>query len=218
MALEDFTTYTENDANNRFAVSANTIAVTALEAEADENVGKDFGVDFFGDLPLGVEWDAEVTSQDNNAAMFVLVMTNTPEKTYKQHRVQFDNEPSFWCLFNQGGAGQREIIIQTFGTIQFNDFGAYSDSTRIYFKHTRSGTTFTVKMYSDSSRTTLTDTLAITSISTAFKHLFAVHTAYDILATGPATTGDIKNYELLDGTLSVGGGSYFVELQGRQVW
>jgi len=220
MPLEDFTTFTENDANSRFTVSANTIAVTLLKAEIDHNVVKDYGAAFFGDLPLGIEWDAVINASSNNAGMHALAMTNTPAKSYAQHRPENDDEPSFWCQFTRTSGAEDFLIIQTFGTGNVFDIGAWGATVRIYFTLTRSGTTFTLKMYSDSGRTTLTDTLAVTSISTAFQHLFAVNNPYDLLPNGPQISGDIKNYELLDGTLGLGVAlmSNAMELAGGRVW
>ena len=202
MPLEDFGTFDENDANGYFGVSAHTIAVTALTSVANHNVVKDYGVDFFGNLPLGHEWDAEVSASANSSAMVCLAMTNTPEKLYSEHRPENDNEPSVWCLFAKSSGAEMQFTLQTFGTTNVFDIGTWSDNTRIYFTLTRSGTTFILEMYSDSSRTTLIDTLSIDSISTAFQHLFAVNNIYSTFPTGPAITGDIKNYELLDGTIS----------------
>ena len=47
IANEDYTTYTENDSNGRFAVTANKITVTGLAKNEDANIYYDFGADYF---------------------------------------------------------------------------------------------------------------------------------------------------------------------------
>ncbi len=202
--MEDFRTFDENDDNGRFEVLELTIAVTALTAEADHNVVKDYGPGHFANLPNGINWDAIVTAAANQSSMVTLAMTNTPAKSYSEHRPENDNAPSVWCTFSKSSGAEMQFTLQTFGTTNVFDIGSWSDSTRIYFTFTRSGTIFIVEMYSDSDRTTLIDTLSIDSIGTAFQHLFAVNNLYSLFPTGPAMTGDVSNYELLDEPVSPG--------------
>ncbi len=214
MPLEDYTTYIENDPNGRFAVTANTITVTGLRRDDTTTwVYKDFGVDFFEALPLGIDFDCQADSMANASTIPAFVLSNTIE-----HWIDlFDHGDAYTLQMTSTGAGVKLLFFDAVGgTARDYDSFANTLGARRYCTFTRSGATGTVKIYSDSGRTTLLDTLIVTTGYAAGLRYFMPTSNYG--SGAGAASGDVSNHELLDGTLGGGPqGSYFVELEGM-VW
>ena len=70
MAIENFTTYTEVDPNNKLTVTSTKITAVDLDRDEDAYVYKDFGANNFSRLDVDFEWRIESTSV-NTCAMSI---------------------------------------------------------------------------------------------------------------------------------------------------
>ena len=223
MALEDYTTYTVVDPNNRFddegwSSPQNTIAVTALSRNEDARVTKDFGVDFFGDITLGTQWDNVVTAASaTNANLYTFGISNTLDDGVAHATGQLD---SIWGLIQVTGAGAKRIVLVGYGTgTKVDTFSSWVIDTCYYFTLTRSAGTNVLKIYDDVNRTSLVDTLTISGATTdALRYFYAANSGNDGETTN--ITSEIANHELLDIVGGFGAAlmSSSLYLGGGRVW
>ncbi len=213
MAKEDYTTYVAAT-NTSLAVSANDIVVTAMPRNEDARLSKDFGVNFFGDLPLGINFETIVDSIGaDGTAFYPFGLSDTANSDVKAHVDGALDSIFVWHLVD--GVGSRQIGLIHYPTSNNDIFAPFGFGTQYYPKFTRLDTTAVLKIYDDEVQTSLADTLTITTSATEFRYMYGFNTFKDAIVT--TITGDVNNHELLDVAVVGNQGSYFVELQGM-VW
>lgn len=160
MAVEDLTTYTELDPSSELAVTSTVITYTDVGRTDDAWVYDDKGVAFF-DGDFTHHFDIKVTADGDFGLNAVWGLKNTVSA------LDVDDDELFAFPYGNGG---------TFGTLFLREIDAdtaYSDTFTIsidtfyYLEVERDeavGTfgTLYARIYSDSNRTTLLDTLSIT--------------------------------------------------------
>lgn len=159
MPIEDFTTYTEEDPNDHIGlVGTNHVDFTAYRNE-DAYLYKDYGENHFGDFTHDIDVYCDTRSGVNPIAG-VWALTNDVDD-----------------LKGIKDAGGTAICVQFYrksdGTLvlrlrEIYDFTNYVDDyvasydTWYYLVIEKNGTSLTCKIYSDSDRTNLLDTLSLT--------------------------------------------------------
>jgi hypothetical protein len=196
---EDFTTYTEEDPNNRITVETSKVTFTNLTRAEAAYVYKDKGVDHF--------------NGDFEHLLTVNSISSSGEYPFT----------SFWGLSNDIGAynvlaeaGKSWIIIDIYhnpvnprieiresdgGTVYYEITSYYSPNTPYYLKIKRDesvGTygTLYCYIYSDAARTTLIDTLemALHTSKKDYRYIYAVQSMG--LAGDPYMSGYSENLDL----------------------
>lgn len=216
MSLEDYTTYTAVDPNNRFTVATNLITVNDLSRDEIAYIYADKGIDFF-------DGDYEHLLDFRVASSSSILSTVHP-----------------WMLANELGDGRSVLDVGKLGahaleltelgvvmncTLResvfegsiFNDTFAGSVNTYYYVKIVRDeavGTfgTLYCYIYTDSERTTLVDTLVLTLHEKRdFRYVYAA-ASYNF-AESKAYDGTIRNLDL--GLVAVAAGRRRRMLIGR---
>lgn len=196
--VQDYTTFVITDnipPNDRLAVLAASIGISGILRTENVSASKDFGTGNFVDLPLGILFDGKVTAQANFSSIVVFALSDGAVIDLT------GASPETVLYFNKGGATGK-IFLQVFGG-GGNTFDGVNSSlgTDVFSKLTRSGTTTIDKIYSDSGRITLVNTLAVTHAGTqASRYLYGV-SSFQTGGAG-AMSGEVANLELLDVGLS----------------
>ncbi len=193
MALEDFTTYTEVDPNGRYAVAANQITVTNLNRDDNAFVYSDKGAGHFGTTfvhnvdgrmdsgtstngGIGVFWDVSNTVADaqtvlNGSGQIILVRL-------------------YWFT-------TRRILIQNGEPSASDQWIGVVLGTWYYCTAERTGdTTFEFRIYSDSGRTTLIDTLTLSiTVGRAYRYVMGAN-SFDTNQNTRLFNGAFANLDL----------------------
>jgi len=169
MAYEVITTFTEVDPGNDFVQTATKNDVTTLKASLKSYVYKDYGVDNFGDFRHFLE--AKITQDGGNTKCGIWALSNDIGSST-------DYTNGLELSFYNAGAGGIEFWLEDNGNSN-QDFSRpvfASLDTLYYFDIERSGTTTTVKIY-----TNATDrlnevnnivTLSITCVTTTYRYAY----------------------------------------------
>jgi hypothetical protein len=162
---EDLTTYTETDSDSDITITENKCDVSSMRRDADSYVYKDFGAAHFGDFTINFECLVSGTHLNGSAVMCML--SNTVG-TIQDQIVANDG-----IVFHaSGGAGSLTFSLSDYNTDNTDSYvDGGTTSNLLYCTFTRVGTTATVKIYSNATRTTLIDTISITSQGTALRYL-----------------------------------------------
>lgn len=207
MALEDYTTYTETDPNNDFTVVANTITVSTMIGNVESHVLDDKGVGHFGDYTH--QESVEITFAVNNAVCGCHAVTNGSNT----HQEMITGNDGIEVYLYRSVASAYKIYLRDFETDNL-DFSIRSVSTEYWLtiQRVKATTTATVKIYSDSGRTVLVDTLTITCNTTDYRYMIAVNSRE---AGGSETiSAVIKDLDLMEG---VGDDSAGVSYEGVEL-
>ena len=185
MGYEDFTTYTEVDPNSHISLTSTNINHIAWLNE-DAYVYYDYGVAAFGDLYHEIE--AMYVNNFGGSGYrksFFWGLTNE----VNDGKYFFDNDKD--CIFasytrRTNGTEMFHLQAQD-GSTYYDDYYESPDlDVWYYFTIERNGSTATLKIYSDSARTVLVDTLTITCPTTKFRYIYACNTwnrAYSVYQT-----------------------------------
>jgi len=157
--MEDFTTYTEVDANSKLTVIATK--ATGFNADSDEDIYlyKDKGADHFDALDIDFALFIEADSGVN--AYCGVAITNTIGTIQGFASTDL-------AVVAQEAAGPAWSIRLVRGAVVAEDFYTCSSNTLYYctLSRTAGSDTATVKIYSDAARTSLVDTLSLSGFST----------------------------------------------------
>ncbi len=168
MAIEDLTTYTEVDSDGDITVTSSKCDVSSLKRIADSSVYKDFGADNFGALTHDFEvlWSARLEPFPIGMVWHV---SDTAASTLQ---TLLDNTDGFGVFLNSGAAETDVFLtLQNFIDTDGDDFDGPTVDTLYYVTIERVPSTLTCKIYSDSGRTTLVDTLTVTYNVTTLRYL-----------------------------------------------
>lgn len=160
MAYEDLSLYTEVDPGNDFSQTTTRNTATALPRNVDAYVYKNYGLNHFRDYihHVDIHWGTCVAA----GTFGVWAITNDPGSYQDMSQGQL-------IYLYDGGGTNDAIILRDMGTAnqQLYQTGGNFDGSDFYLIIERNGTTLTCKIYSDSERTNLLDTLTITCADTA---------------------------------------------------
>lgn len=192
MATEDLTTYTEVDPNSDLTVTASKIQVDTMGSNYDVYLRADKGVDHFGDFEHLVT--AEFTSNNgttyclngywgltSSAGIVSLVDMNTANEGLLAYEI--------WT------GSVIELVLKDYTNDNVDIWTGASFATPYYMTIERFSTTLTCKIYSDSSRTTLVDTLSITCSTDLYRYIFATM-GHGETTSGRAYSGYVDNLDL----------------------
>ncbi|MDY6959824.1 MAG: Ig-like domain-containing protein, partial [Halobacteriota archaeon] len=196
--LEDFTKYTEFDSNSHLTVETNHLELQGYDNE-DCYLYKDYGVDHFGDFKHFV--DVQLDESNNDIGVYLWGLQNDINDVCDL----YNEEKTYLGIQLYGNSEYIELL-------EIHGDGAWKDSydalpdTPYYLTIEKSGTYVTCKIYSDSGRTNLLDTLSLESHTDhKFRYMFAANTwnsgnSYngiinvDNLNLGETTSGDLITY------------------------
>jgi len=192
MALENFTTYTEVDPNNRYTVTATKVDVVGLERNEDAYVYADKGVNHFdGNFEILLETFA---NSGVGAFMAHSMMSNLVDD-YEGHRAA---NSSFLAVDRDGV--EDIILVERDGAGQYTDTSSRTGGPWycIFERDEAVGTygTMYCYIYSDSGRTTLVDTLSIALHTSKkdFRYYYAANSVND--GNVVPFTGYSQNHDL----------------------
>lgn len=177
---EDLTTFTEVDEDSDITITSEKCTVDTMRRDAVSYVYKDYGVTYFDDFD--VDFEVEVTAGDNEGNAIVFAFSNTIG-TLQDMNVA--NDCLECSIYNNNGNLRFALICRNTDNSD-TYFNGGDTSILLYTTLTRSGTTLTWTLYSDSDRTVVVDTLSITSETGAKRYLY-VAASRDI-GTVPADT------------------------------
>jgi len=189
---EDFTTYTEQDPNDRFSITPTTITITDLSREEDAWVYDDKGAGHFG--ASFEHWvDVKVTDVSGFGVACLWAVSNVIDELY-----------SWW----NENAEAVAVFAYTGPEIYLRDYEDHSEdsadialNTQYYLTISRSSATVTCEIYTNAARTVdyLHDTITTGVPSArAYRYIFAVdghndgHPSYTISAV-------VSNLDLREG-------------------
>jgi len=195
MPLENFTTYTELDANDHITVAANLLDVNGITTSEDAWVYKDMGAGHFG---ATFSHDVKVTprASDENSNCVVWADSNLIEG----RKYWVDNGSQALTVFvnNTPGHGYRFYLENNEAprTADYTaDFFASVDTPYYLTIERTSDTSISCRIYSDAARTNLLDTLTVAiTAGRTYRYIFAANSTN--LGTGYAFSCDIENLHL----------------------
>ena len=160
MTYENFTTFTEQDDTGDHIQEPSATHVDAkLYKNGNACLYKDYGANHFGsswEHKIDIKLVSYATSFSNIIAM---VGTDKGSQTYLMN-----NAKSALYIFLFYGSGVNKLAIREMyqGSVYESSAYAITTGTMYYLTLKRNGTSFTCKVYSDSARTNLLDTLSLT--------------------------------------------------------
>jgi len=200
MPTEDFTTYTEVDPNNHISKTASHIDAYLYRNE-DAYVYKDKGANHFG-----TSWEHKidvkaVAHSDNGIALF-WALTNDIDDW---QGLLTGNKPALGCEFYWAGTTYQIVLAELKDGTQYATTWNCSGNTWYYLTISRSDSTLTCKVYSDSARTNLLTTLTLT-LHTQPSHRYVFGALSRNLGNAYSLDEDVENLDLQE----VGGQVYNV--------
>ncbi|MCK5581954.1 MAG: hypothetical protein KAJ18_11860 [Candidatus Omnitrophica bacterium] len=157
----------------------------------DNYVYDDKGSGNFGDYDIEHEIYTNAPNSSTNQWGYVGV-SNSVDDAYnwtsgQVHWCQPASASQFWMIerLTDKGNANNDVIAQ------------HARNVRYYMKMERSGTTATLKSYTDSGRTTLEDTASITSETTTYQYIYGV-SSWNVGTSGRSNSYESDNLEIID--------------------
>jgi len=166
MALEDFRTYTEVDADADITVTQTKCDVSSMRRDADSHVYKDMGVGHFGDFEH--KFTMRCSAHQLSSSSGVWGLSNGAHTIGDKYTA--DVGLMVYCY---DSSNQITVNLQDAGTA-LNARQNIVVNTTYYCTVDRSGTTLRLRIYSDAARTTLKWTLSGVCVNTTFRYIEAV--------------------------------------------
>lgn len=200
MALVDYTLDTEVDPNGDIARSTNTIDVTTMRRDVSAYEYRNRGAGHFVDVDHLI--DAQVNSaSDASAYNAIHMLANTIGDSTSLETAD-DHHVKIWVL-NLGGTNTGVILREWHNGSSYQDtnFTLNLDTPYYYtFKYVSATRVLTCKIYSDSGRTTLVDTLTLT-LQAAVTWKYRYSTASRDGGGAPEWSGWVKNTDLQEAAI-----------------
>src|SRR3990167_6767698 len=165
MALQNYTTYTETDPNNRYTVTSTKINVVGLDRNEDAHVVYDFGVNFFNEnFTTKVDVYIDSASQVDGLLRMAWGLANAIDDV---SGLRVAGQSHLDIYIAKTSTGGLVAASEYYGSNVFDNSIDLSLDTTYYLTIVRDesiGTygTLYCYIYSNSGRTTLVDTLTIT--------------------------------------------------------
>lgn len=164
-ALEDFTTYTEVDEDGDLTVTSTKVDVSSMAQTPVSYVTKDFDAGHFGDFEHFIDIRATAFSADFGACAFHHI-SNTVAAT---RTALGTANIGYWAWIQRMSGNNPGTLFENFDGDDL-DFATISLDTTYYCTIQRTSTALELRLYSDSDRTTLLDTVSITRTATTFRY------------------------------------------------
>ncbi|MGW8301311.1 MAG: hypothetical protein ACWGNO_04540 [Desulfobacterales bacterium] len=159
-----------------------------MQKDAVSYVYKDFGSNYFGDFEI--QFEAAITASDSGGQMVLCCISDIAGT--KQD--QFDGANGIWAgIYNSGGLIIELVDGASVHSDTYNPGGSTLPLT--YFTFSRSGSTIILKIYSDSGRTVLIDTLSASGASSAKQYMEVI--ASRDAAGSETITGYTQNFDII---------------------
>ncbi|MDY6888281.1 MAG: hypothetical protein SVV88_11680 [Pseudomonadota bacterium] len=169
MVYENFTTYTEVDPNSHLTVAANHLDFVSYENE-DCYLYKDFGAGHFTDFEHLV--DVRMGSGDNAVAAFLYNLQNNIDDVAAIYANNYTSL-GVYVYYTAHNLSFAEIYN---GSV-YEQYTTLSADTWYYLTISKTGTSVSCKVYSDSARTSLLTTLSFTlQADHSFRYMFPANT------------------------------------------
>jgi hypothetical protein len=162
VAADDLTGYTEVDSGSDISLTSTTATVSTMERVADSSVTKSYGASNFGNFVHRCEVTQNTVDDAGFAAVWLV------SNTYFTWQDMIDNTEGIAVYLHRTGSAYRIGVSDH--EVTTNDFFNVGSAQTRYLEMERKGSTFTVKIYTDSGFTTLEDTLSITCGTTAYEY------------------------------------------------
>jgi len=194
--IEDFTGYTEVDTGAVLTVTSDTVAFSSMARDNSAYVYDDKGVGHFdGDFEHLLD---TICSSVTDVAWYCVWMVSNDASSYANHVTNdYDLHAARW----KGDTRAFSIIEWNGASATTDTSTTLSTGTRYYLKVKRDeavGTygTLYLYIYTDSGRTSLSDTLSITLTETNdWRYIYGINNKDDAADTHYAS-GDVKNLDL----------------------
>lgn len=168
MAFEDLQESNYPQTGSAFTISgAGNVKATGSQVSrnADEFIVKDHGASNFGDFDFEFEGTIDATSNGSSNCVFSGLSNTVDDR---------NNWAAGVSMFGSlSGAGAERIFLADIAA--GNDFHTFASNPNdtYFYKFSRSGTSLTGTIYSDSNRTTqVGDVLTLTVATTAYRHYY----------------------------------------------
>ena len=161
MAYEDFTAWSETDPNSAITVAENKVTCTALNRQSTSYVYKDYGSEHFGDFEHLFSFQRSNRTADSWNLVWGI------SDAVGDRTQQASDDFAYLISYGDGKLYMQDAA----GNL--NDSYSISDSTSYYVTVSRATAAFSAKIYSDSDRTNLLDTLTGSGSSSALQYLYA---------------------------------------------
>lgn len=193
MAFEDYTTFVEVDPIDDVTIlSSTTIEFTQAYRHHQCYVYKDYGAGNFGNLEHLLEFNITDAQAGNKSSILLWAISN---------HIMWIRTGTNWDLELTAGrdaSGNLRLLIYDIDTANADTYYGPSENAWYYLKIDRTGTTFTVYIYSDSARTVLVDTMTITCSNTTARYLYAAGTVQSSNTSYPYVSGYVARLNIQD--------------------
>lgn len=189
---EDLTTYTEVDPSSDLTVTSNLIAFDTMRRDVAAGVYKDFGVSYFtGDFEFTFDFDFTAEVGTYGSATFALSMTYSLTRDARD----VSNQGIDFYIGVNGGADLMFFLRDWQNNASDStSSGAYTVPDKFWITMARVGTTVTLDIHTDESRTTLYDTLTIAQSSAhAYRYLYPTTSFGSSFSPADTLTGSFAN-------------------------
>jgi len=196
MAYEDYTTYTDVDTENDFTITANKIEVDTIRRGVASWIVKDKGAGHFTDFEhlLKCTWIAD-SSDKSECGIWGLTNAN-----FTQEEMETNSEGILLRQFYKTTGLLHQIRLTDMSLLNSDIFDSVL-GTPYYYEIERIDTTLTTRIYDDSNRTNLVDTLVIVCENGAKRYILACFSRADTVSFPNVTqTLDIENLDLQEAT------------------
>ena len=168
MSYEDLTTFTEVDSEGHYTQTTFKSTGTNLNNNSTGYVYKDYGVGHFTDFEHLIDTNhvSSTYSSSGGCVAGIYCVTNNP--------TEHENCTNGLGLFHYKSIiapNNQYLYIKDYNNSNQDSYTNVSMGTTYYLTIERDDTTGTCKIYSDSDRTTLLDTLSITCETTTYRYL-----------------------------------------------
>jgi len=207
VANEDFTTYTITPDPLVYTTrTASKLDVNALPRSVTESVYKSFGANHFGDFEHKVKVNWLAASGNQAQAGYWAVADNY----HTLNDISIGNNGMAASVVQTATGAKWWHVVDRTNDNTDNNAALQLDQLCVIIK--RSGTTLTVKLYSDTWGGTLEDTLTITCGTTTYENISGLMSCE--LAGSNTVTLDIEELDLQEA--AVGNPWWFYSMQRRQ--
>ena len=167
MSIEDFTTYTEVDPNAKLTVTSSKADGVNVDKDEDVYLYDDKGVDRYN--KIDIDFEVYISSASLGGALAGMGMSITAVST-----VQNFGATDISVLQRETGAGAHRIALRRGNNVANDEFTTGAADTLYYctLARAKGSDTVTVKIYSDSNRTTLLDTLSVSGFGTGTRYRY----------------------------------------------
>jgi hypothetical protein len=185
--VEDFSTFTEQDADAALTVTSTRVTAYAMYSRSKNYwMYKDYGAGHFGNFSHLITTRTTSAGDTNNNIVPWMVQNNGEGEGSDIETLHVG------LMFNTYYRGT-VLEIGDMDTPTWDSWTG-SSNTVYYVTLERNGTTFTGKIYDDSGRTNLLDTLSLTCVTTTFRYC-TVSASYNN-STGGLLYGYTENLDL----------------------